>query len=433
MAPSSPSFAELVRLFAKIGALSFGGPAGQIALMQRELVDNRCWIEPARFNHALNFCMLLPGPEAQQLATYCGWLLHGVRGGLATGLLFILPGAMVMLGLSLLYVTVGKSDLAQALLFGVKAVVLAIVLEALFRVAKRALKRRSDWLIAVAAFLALFLLHVPFPLVILVAGLIGYFRVGDVAVSAENQATFMAPHKPLRILFIGLTLWALPVLLMVLLFGPDAVFAKLSLFFSKMAVVTFGGAYAVLAYVAQEAVQAYRWLTPAEMIDGLGLAETTPGPLILVLQHVGFLAGWRNSAGLSPLAGGLLGAGVTTWVTFTPSFLWILLGAPYVEKLRQNVKLSGALAGITAAVVGVIFNMALWFGLHVMFTQMQQVSVRGDKLELPVLSSFSLPAVAIFAVAAWLLLVRHVSLWKVLVAGALLGLATAYLPVSILR
>ncbi len=423
MHANPPRFVDLVRLFARIGCLSFGGPAGQIALMQRELVDQRRWIAPDRYAHALNFCMLLPGPEAQQLATYCGWLLHGVRGGLAAGLLFILPGAAVMLALSFLYVTVGTTGAAQGILYGVKAVVFAVVLEALFRVAKRSLKRRSDWLIAAAAFVALFVFHLPFPLIILVAGLIGYMRAPRGSVT-KNQADIDRPeHRPVLTAGIGLVLWAAPVLLLLAIFGQTAVFTQLSLFFSKMAVVTFGGAYAVLSYVAQEAVQTRHWLTAPEMIDGLGLAETTPGPLILVLQHVGFLAGWRNHLGVSPVMGGLLGAGVTTWVTFVPSFLWILIGAPYVERLRSNVKLSGALSGITAAVVGVIFNMALWFGLHIVFRQMSDVPVPWGRLVLPVFNSFDPAAAALGGLAAWLLLVRHTGLFKVLALGAALGFA----------
>jgi chromate transporter len=416
-----PTFSDLLTLFARIGCQSFGGPAGQIALMQRELVDQRGWISPERFAHALNFCMLLPGPEAQQLATYCGWLLHGVRGGLTAGLLFILPGAVVMLGLSLLYVTYGQTGAVQGLLFGIKAVVLAIVLEALLRVAKRALKRHSDWAIAIAAFAALFIFQIPYPMVVLAAGLTGYLRQQKL-VAARADVDIRTRHQPFRIAAIGLLTWALPIAILLLIFGGKNTFIDVSLFFSKMAVVTFGGAYAVLSYVAQEAVSKYHWLTPAEMIDGLGLAETTPGPLILVLQHVGFLAGWRNSAGLSPLAGGLLGAGVATWVTFTPSFLWILLGAPYVERLRANAKLSGALSGITAAVVGVIFNMAIWFGLHVLFRHMTDVPFAGTRMQLPVLASINPLAVLLAAAAAYLLLVRHLSLFKVLGLGAMLGL-----------
>ncbi len=423
MGVPQPAFSDLIRLFARIGCLSFGGPAGQIALMQRELVDQRNWIAPDRYAHALNFCMLLPGPEAQQLATYCGWLLHGVRGGLAAGLLFILPGAAVMLALSVLYVTVGRTGAAQGILFGVKAVVFAVVLEALFRVAKRALRRRSDWLIAAAAFVALFVFHTPFPFVILVASLIVFARVQQSS-TTEQMADIDRPrHKPVRTALIGMMLWMAPVAMLFAIFGKAALFTQLSLFFSKMAVVTFGGAYAVLSYVAQEAVQTRHWLTAAEMIDGLGLAETTPGPLILVLQHVGFLAGWRNTAGLSPLMGGLLGAGVTTWVTFTPSFLWILLGAPYVERLRTNVKLSGALGGITAAVVGVIFNMALWFGLHIIFRQMAELAAPWGKIAMPMFSSFDPAAAVLGALAAWLLLVRHMGLFKVLALGAALGFA----------
>lgn len=424
MSENTFSMRALARLFGKIGCLSFGGPAGQIALMQRELVDQRQLIAPDRFNHALSFCMLLPGPEAQQLATYCGWLLHGRRGALAAGILFVLPGALVMLGLSYLYVTIGQSPWADGILLGIKAVVLAIVLEALLRVARRALKLRSDWLIAAAAFVALFFFDVPFPLVVLAAAIAGFWRAGaapGVAAATETGA----PHARyfLATLTLGLLLWLAPVAAIYTGFGETSVFTDIGLFFSKMSVVTFGGAYAVLNYVAQEAVQNYHWLTPAEMIDGLGLAETTPGPLILVLQHVGFLAGWRGTTGMSPLAGGLLGAGLASWVTFTPSILWILVGAPYVEKIRTNAKLTGALGAVTAAVVGVILNMALWFALHVLFRDVSTLTWGMVTTSVPVWSGFQPVAAGLSLAAGYLVLVRHVGIIKIIILGALLGFA----------
>ncbi|UPY38508.1 chromate efflux transporter [Sediminicoccus sp. KRV36] len=376
-----PSFNEALRVWARIGCLSFGGPAAQIAMMQREVVDQRHWVSDRRFLHALNFCMLLPGPEAMQLATYLGWLMHGVKGGLAAGLLFILPGALVMLVLSFIYAALGDVPLIAGLFFGLKCAVLILVVEALLRVAKRALKGALPWTLAAAAFVALFVFGLPFPVVVLAAAAIGYAAPGafaagghgkpregapaalDAALAADpGRIAAMAPMAR-RAGLIAVALWVWPVALLMPLGG---VFADIAWFFSKMAIVTFGGAYAVLAYVAQEAVENYRWLSAPEMLAGLGLAETTPGPLILVLQFVGFLAGWRDSGALGAVAGATL----TLWVTFLPCFAWIFLGAPYVEKLHDVPRLKGALAGVTAAVVGVIANLALWFGLRVIFGRM---------------------------------------------------------------
>ena len=379
-----PSFREAMRVWARIGCLSFGGPAAQIALMQREVVDQRHWVSDRRFLHALNFCMLLPGPEAMQLATYLGWLMHGVRGGVAAGLFFVLPGAAVMLALSFVYAAFGNVPLIAGLFFGLKCAVLILVVEALLRVAKRALKGAVPWALAAAAFVALFVFGVPFPAVVLVAALIGYAvpqafaagghskprEGGPAALDAVLQANpgRIAAMAPLarRAGLIALALWLWPVAILMPIGG---VFADIAWFFSKMAVVTFGGAYAVLAYVAQEAVEHYRWLSAPEMLAGLGLAETTPGPLILVLQFVGFLAGWRDSGALGGIWGGIAGSSLTLWVTFLPCFAWIFLGAPYVEKLHDMPRLKGALAGVTAAVVGVIANLAIWFGLRVIFAR----------------------------------------------------------------
>ncbi|MBS7792017.1 chromate efflux transporter [Roseococcus sp. SDR] len=401
-----PSFSEALRVWARIGCLSFGGPAAQIAMMQREVVDQRHWVSDRRFLHALNFCMLLPGPEAMQLATYLGWLMHGVKGGIAAGLLFVLPGALVMLALSFLYALLGDVPLIAGLFFGLKCAVLILVVEALIKVAKRALKGALPWALAAAAFLALFVLQLPFPVVVLAAAAIGYavpqaFAAGghgkpregapaalDAALAADPGR--IAAQAPLarRAGLVALALWLWPV---ALLMPVGGVFADIGWFFSKMAVVTFGGAYAVLAYVAQEAVEHYRWLSAPEMLAGLGLAETTPGPLILVLQFVGFLAGWRDSGALGAVAGSAL----TLWVTFLPCFAWIFLGAPYVEKLHDVPRLKGALAGVTAAVVGVIANLALWFALRVLFARMEGIlpdpwSLQPAALMLSILAGFCL-------------------------------------------
>ncbi|MBI1181943.1 MAG: chromate efflux transporter [Alphaproteobacteria bacterium] len=397
--PSRPvPFGEALRTWARIGVLGFGGPAGQIALMHRILVEEKGWIGETRFLHALNYCMLLPGPEAQQLATYVGWLMHRTAGALAAGLLFILPGFVVILGLSTAYMLFQETAWLETLFFGLKAAVLAIVVQALLRIAGRALKTRLMETIAALAFLALFLLHLPFPVVIAGAGLVGYAVAGrrpdllKPPADAEKEpprATDSLPavrptwRRALSTIAVWGTVWASLPLLFAAVFGWHSVYAPMAVFFSKMAVVTFGGAYAVLAYVAQEAVTGLGWLRPGEMLDGLALAETTPGPLILVLTYVGFIAGFREAAGVDPLVGAMLGALLATWVTFAPCFLWILLGAPYVERVIADRRLSLALAAVTAAVVGVILNLALWFALHVLFSAQQAVSWGPVFLELP--------------------------------------------------
>lgn len=372
-----PSFSELVRASAKIGALSFGGPAGQIALMHREFVDERKWVEEGAYLRALNLCHLLPGPEAQQLATWIGWRLHGVRGGLAAGLLFVLPGAAVMLALSLLYVAAAGLGWFAALFLGIKAAVLAIVAQAVVRVGSRALKTRFKLGLAFVSFLALALFEAPFPLVIAVAAVIG-------AVVSKVRPEWLGAHPapppspggPIRRTLVRGTLatiaawlgiWAAPMALVAATLGTGHVLWDVGVFFSKLAVVTFGGAYAVLGYMAQEAVSGLGWLSAGEMADGLGLAETTPGPLIMVTQFVGFLAGFRDAAPLTPLMAGVAAAALTTWVTFAPCFLWIFACAPWMERLERSPALQGALAAITAAVVGVIANLALWFAWHVLF------------------------------------------------------------------
>lgn len=409
----------------RIGLLGFGGPAGQIALMHRVVVEEQRWLDDKRYLAALNFCMLLPGPEAQQLATYCGWVRHGILGGLIAGGLFVLPGALVMLVLATLYVVHGDTPLVAALFYGIKAVVLAVVVEALLRVARRALTHRRHWLLAGLAFLALFLFALPFPLVIIGAGLIGWVstraataNAGDAesGPAADRRRTFVPP-------LLCAAAWGTPVLLAALLLGPDHVLTEIGLFFSRMAVVTFGGAYAVLAYVAQAAVADYHWLTAAEMLDGLGLAETTPGPLVLVLQFVGFVAAWREAAPFTPWVAGLLGAVMTLWVTFAPSFLWIFAAAPHLERLHRMPRLQGALAGITAAVVGVILNLSLWFALHLLFADVGTWHAGPFQMAAPALTSFD-PKAAGLAVLAGLALLRwRVGLLPTLAGGATAGLA----------
>jgi len=451
--PGSPSalshgvpFSEAVRVWARVAALSFGGPAGQIAVMHRILVEEKRWIGETRFLHALNYCMLLPGPEAQQLAVYIGWLMHKTRGGLVAGTLFVLPGIVAIMVLSWIYAIFGNVGAVQALFFGLKAAVLAIVLEAVVRVGKRALKNRTMVGLAAAAFVGIFFFHVPFPIIILFAAAIGFVgaRAGLPAFLAGNAhgkiggkqvadadsllGEEIPEHaKPslawsLRIGSIFLLLWLVPVMGLLLLAGTDSVFSQIAVFFSKMAVVTFGGAYAVLAYVAQQAVGTYHWLRPGEMLDGLGMAETTPGPLIMVTQFVGFMGAFRGAGGINPLLAGTLGGLLTTWVTFTPCFLWIFVGAPYVEALRSNKALSAALATITAAVVGVILNLAVWFALHVLFGSLHEVRGLGMTLDMPALESIKLPSL-VLTLGAMLAVFRFkVGMLKVLAACSVLGL-----------
>ncbi|KIL98969.1 Chromate transport protein ChrA [Paramagnetospirillum magnetotacticum MS-1] len=434
-----PSFGEAVRVWVRIGLLSFGGPAAQIATMHRILVDERKWVGEARFLHALNFCMLLPGPEAQQLATYIGWLLHRTRGGIVAGTLFVLPGFLVMMGLAALYAGFHQVPLVDGLFWGIKPAVLAVVIEAILRIGRRALKSAEKVGIAIAAFLFIFLLDLPFPLIVLAAGVWGFLaaRAGRAAFlpaeagegtkgAADRAVDEGAEHtrpnrgRSVRTAFICLILWLAPVALA--LFWGQGAFGAVGLFFSKMAVVTFGGAYAVLAYVAQQAVEVHHWLAPPEMLDGLGLAETTPGPLILVNQFVGFLAGFRNPGSLGPWMGGVVGASLTVWVTFVPCFLWILAGAPYVEVLRGYKALSGALAAITAAVVGVIFNLGLWFALHVLFGKVDETRAGPLRLFIPDPASLDPAALALAVAAAIAMLRLHLGMIPTLAAAGLSGI-----------
>lgn len=442
---SPVTFAEALRVWIRISLLSFGGPAGQIALMHRVLVEEKRWISESRFLHALNYCMLLPGPEAQQLATYIGWLLHRIPGGLVAGILFVLPGAIVILLLSILYAGYQDISFVQAIFFGIKSAVLAVVIEAVLRIGKRVLKNTIMVAIAVAAFVGIFLFDFPFPLIVVAAGLIGFIGghlnpdrfvvikgyepvvngetpVVDAAlVDGQLEHTRPSRARAIRVTVVCLALWFGPLVVLAALLGFEHVYVQVGVFFSKMAVVTFGGAYAVLAYVAQEAVNNYGWLAPGEMLDGLGMAETTPGPLIMVVQFVGFMGAYRSPGVLDPIFAGFLGAMITTWVTFVPCFLWIFLGAPYIEALRGHQSLSAALSAITAAVVGVVLNLATWFALHVVFTEVNEVRTLGMKLQLPAWETMDIAAFAL-AVAALVAMLRFkVGMIPTLFVSAALG------------
>jgi len=388
-APDAVGFDEALRTWIRVAAQSFGGPAAQIAVMHRILVDEKRWIGEERFLHALSYCMLLPGPEAQQLAIYLGWLLHRTRGGLAAGLLFVLPGFASILALSLAYAAWGERALVAGIFFGIKPAVLALVVEALLRIGRRALGHPALIAIAVAAFAALFAFAVPFPWVVAAAAAVGLagarfapgiFRgprpaaptgpvpVLDALLEREiPEHVRPSPARAIRAAALWLAIWLVPVAALRAALGPHSVFAQIAVFFSQLAVLSFGGAYAVLSYLAQQAVGVHGWLSAREMLDGLGMAETTPGPLIQVVQFVGFLAAWRHPGALEPWVAGVLATLLTTWVTYAPCFLWIFVGAPWVEDLRESRWLRGALGAITAAVVGVIANLALWFSLHVLF------------------------------------------------------------------
>lgn len=443
--PEQVSFGEAVRTWARIGLLSFGGPAGQIAVMHRILVEEKRWVDEARFLHALGYCTVLPGPEAMQLATYLGWLLHRTKGGIVAGVLFVLPGFVALMALSLVYATLHEVPAIGALFFGLKCAVLALVADAAVRVGKRALRSRGAAVIAVASFVALFFFDVPFPLVVLVAGACGYglgrflpqwaAPAPSANVEAAQKSTLdvmeergeLTHTRPswarsLRVTLTCLALWAaLPVAVGALV-GWHTVYIDEALFFSGASLVTFGGAYAVLAYVAQEAVGTYGWLAPGEMLDGLGLAETTPGPLIMVVQFVGMLGAHRAPAGLPPLLGAALGGVVTVWVTFVPCFLWIFLGAPFIESLRKSRAVASVLSGIMAAVVGVIANLSVWFALHVVFTRVAERQLGVLRLLVPDVTSVDLVAVALGTAALIATLRFRVSAGWVLASCAFVGL-----------
>ena len=416
------SFTEAFRVWLRVAMLSFGGPAAQIAVMHRILVEEKRWISESRFLYALNYCMLLPGPEAKQLAVYIGWLMHRTAGGIMAGSLFVLPGAVSMLVLSYIYAAYGNVPLVVALFFGLKAAVLAIVVEAVVRIGRRSLKNNAMRALAAVAFVGIFFLGIPFPLIILAAAVIGFLGAmsGAEVFKAdgghgngkehEHVDTVLGDELPeharpsvaraLSVSAIWLALWLIPVIALLMALGWNNVFTQIAIFFSKMAVVTFGGAYAVLAYVAQQAVDSYGWLKPGEMLDGLGMAETTPGPLIMVLQFVGFMAAYRDPGTLSPMLAGTLGGLLATWVTFIPCFLWIFLGAPFVEVIRGNKGLNAAMSAITAAVVGVVLNLAIWFAIHTMFRETVPVRAGPFAFDAPVLASVNPWALALSVAAA---------------------------------
>jgi chromate transporter len=436
------SFAEALRVWLRVALLSFGGPAGQIAVMHRILVEEKNWISESRFLHALNYCMLLPGPEAQQLAIYIGWLLHRTVGGIVAGVLFVVPGVIAIMALSYIYAAYGNVGFVEALFFGLKAAVLAIVIEAVVRIGKRALRNPIMVALAAIAFVAIFFFGAPFPLIIVGAALVGFIgaRLGRPEFAAlphggKNSAVIdsmlgeavpdhVRPNtaRTMRVLAVWLAIWLVPVFTILIALGTNDVFSQIAIFFSKMAMVTFGGAYAVLAYVAQQAAEYYHWVTPREMLDGLGMAETTPGPLIMVVQFVGFMAALREASGLSPMLAGTLGGLLATWVTFAPCFLWIFVGAPYIEALRGNKALGGALSAITAAVVGVILNLSIWFALHVLFRQTFPVSGLGLSFDAPVLASIEVPALILSIAAAIAIFRFKIGMLVVLAASCTAGI-----------
>jgi chromate transporter len=444
------SLGQATRVWGLVALNSFGGPAGQIAVMHRFLIEERRWFSEKRFLHSLNYCMLLPGPEAQQLATYFGWLLHGVRGGLIAGGLFVLPGFVAIMVLSVLYAGFGDLAAVEAIFYGVKPAVMAIVAAAVIRLGTRALKNRTMYTIASTAFVAIFFLDVPFPLIVAGAGVLGYlggrrwpnvFNVirGQTAegttdeparVSDDDQPVRPSTRRALAVLGTGLTLWFAPIVALAIWTGRDSIWVEEGVFFSTAAVVTFGGAYSVLAYITQQAVQTYGWLLPGEMLDGLGMAETTPGPLIQVVQFVGFMGAYRADLGIDPMLAGVLGAILTTWVTFVPCFLWIFLGAPYIEYLRGNHRLTSALSAITAAVVGVVLNLAVWFSLHTVFGQVGETHAFGVRIYTPDVTTVDLPA-AVIAVAAFGAMFKlRWSMLRTLAVSAAVGAAVHYLVIG---
>jgi chromate transporter len=444
--PAPVTLRQAFWVWLRIAALSFGGPAGQIAVMHRILVEEKRWIGEHRFLHALNYCMLLPGPEAQQLATYIGWLLHRTRGGIVAGTLFVLPGAVSIMALSWIYVLYGQVGLVAGLFFGLKCAVLAVVLQAVVRIGSRALRNGVMRGLAATAFGLIFFLRVPFPVIVLGAGLIGYFGgradmpafriggghaagAGKVVADADTLLGEALPahanptiRQSVQQAGVWLVLWLAPVAALLVLAGQGSVFTQIATFFSTMAVVTFGGAYAVLAYVAQQAVEQYHWLTAREMLDGLGMAETTPGPLIMVLQFVGFLGAYRHPGMLSPLLAGTLGGLLASWVTFVPCFLWIFLGAPFIERMRGNVALSGALSAITAAVVGVVLNLAVWFAIHTLFRSVRPFTAGPVRLDLPVLVSLDPWAIGIAAAAIVAMFRLKLGIFATLGAASVVGI-----------
>ena len=442
-----PGFAEALVVWTRVALLSFGGPAGQIAVMHRIVVEEKRWLGDARFLHALNFCMLLPGPEAQQLAVYIGWLMHRTRGGIAAGLLFVFPGLVAIMILSIIYALYGDVAFVAAMFFGLKAAVLSIVLHAVARIGKKALRNSTMFTLAAVSFVAIFFFDAAFPAIILAAAVIGFlggraglaaFRGGGGHEAGDDKPvadaeTILGSEAPgqdrtggavsVRVCAVMAALWLAPTAALLFMAGPGHVFSEIAVFFSKMAVVTFGGAYAVLAYVAQAGVETFGWLKPGEMLDGLGMAETTPGPLIMVTQFVGFMGAFRDPGGLSPMLAGILGGLLTTWVTFTPCFLWIFLGAPYIERLRENRALSAAMTAITAAVVGVILNLAIWFGLHVLFREVGVFEGGGMHFAAPNTASLDPVSLALTAAALLAVFKFRIGMMTLLAAAAVLGVA----------
>jgi len=438
---SQVSFKEAVRVWLKIALNSFGGPAGQIAVMHRYLVEEKGWISEGRFLHALNYCMLLPGPEAQQLATYLGWLLHRAKGGLVAGSLFVLPGFLAILGLSVLYASFQDITLVQALFYGLKPAVMAVVVGALLKIGKRVIKNSWMILIAALAFIAIFFFDTPFPLIVIVSALVGFigFRKWPEAFDVlkqkgveEDQDDIHSSVQPtlkraIQVSALSLTLWFSPLIALGLWLGWDSVFVQIGLFFSQTAVVTFGGAYAVLAFIAQQAVEVFGWLQPGEMLDGLGMAETTPGPLIQVVQFVGFMGAYRNAAPFDPTTAAIIGSLVTVWVTFVPCFFWIFLGAPYVEALRGHRALTASLSTITASVVGVILNLAVWFSVHTLFSEVDESIWNGIHLTLPNWATLDWMGLIIASISFVALIRFNISMMWTLLASALIGMAYALL------
>jgi len=420
MSDTKSTLSQAFRVWAKIGILSFGGPAAQIAMMHREVVDQKKWLTEKQFLNALSFCMLLPGPEAMQLATYTGWRLNGTIGGLIAGLLFVIPGAIVILALATLYVYLGNVPIVSALFLGIKATVVVIVIEALLRVSAKALKRTDHWVIAALAFIGIFFLGIPYPLIVLIAAIYGLF-FNDTSPETSAAVKHHQPFtKTLTTIFVWLAIWWLPILILDLA-TEYSILKEIAAFFSKLAVVTFGGAYAVLAYMAQDVVILKGWLSADQMMDGLGLAETTPGPLILVTEFVGFLAGFASGGWWL----GLTAAIVTLWVTFTPCFLWIFAGAPYIDWIGTQPRLRGALTAITAAVVGVILNLSIWFALHVFFDIVEPVKHGPLTLWQPTLASINPTVVALAILSGYLLLKRHWNMVLVLFLSGLMALGIA--------
>lgn len=426
---SYPSFIDAVKVWVYIGLLSFGCPAAQIALMHRVLVEQKKWLSEKQYLDALSFCMLLPGPEAMQLATYAGWRMHGVKGGLAAGLMFVTPGALVVLALAMAYETYGQITWVASLFVGVKAAIVVVVIDALVGMSRKALHNKAHWFIALFSFVGIFFFTIPFPIIVLTAGACGYFTATSLPSGQHRLDTQLLPGvlTSFKTMILWLTIWLLPLLLLKLCLSANNILLELGWFFSKLAVVTFGGAYAVLAYMAQDVVVAQAWLTSGQMMDGLGLAETTPGPLILVTEFVGYLAAYHSAHNWLV---GLAGALIALWCTFVPCFMWIFTAAPYIAWVNQQPRLKGALTAIMAAVVGVILNLSIWFALHVFFEQVSFVKYGVLMLWLPNLASLNITSVGLASLSAWCLLKRGWPIPKVLAAAALMAFFVAYLDES---